>query len=139
MTTIPHANVLVSFVIATHNRGDVLLKTLANVMRCGLNTEEFETFVVDNASTDGTDRALARNFPIVHVLPQRTNLGSCAKNVALSHTRGRFIVFLDDDSFPQRGSIERMVRHFQADPKLGAASFAVQLPGGSRECSAYPD
>ena len=59
--------------------------------------------------------------------------------MALSKTRGKYVVFLDDDSFPLPGSVPRMVRHFQADPMLGAAVFTVTLPDGSRECSAYPD
>jgi hypothetical protein len=48
-------------------------------------------------------------------------------------------VFLDDDSYPLFGSVQRMVRKFELHPRLGAAVFTVNLPDGSRECSAYPD
>jgi hypothetical protein len=37
------------------------------------------------------------------------------------------------------GSVQRMVKHFEVDPKLGAAVFTITLPDGSRECSAYPN
>jgi hypothetical protein len=32
-----------------------------------------------------------------------------------------------------------MIRHFEANPSLGAAVFDITLPDGSRECSAYPN
>src|SRR3954463_2456354 len=129
----------VSFVISTHNRRDVLLGTLAAVERCGLPAGQFEAIVVDNASTDGTADALAARFPDVRVLREEVNRGPCAKNAALAVTRGEYVVFLDDDSFPTDADcVPRMLRHFEADPRLGAAVCTVTLPDGSRECSAYP-
>src|SRR4051812_47927608 len=139
MTNLPHSNLLVSFVISTHDRREVLLSTLANVERCGLDRAAFEIFVVDNASKDGTAEAFAARFPSVHLLKQTTNRGSCAKNIALPHTRGRFGVFIHDESYPARGSIARMIQHFENEPQLGAAAFTIDLPDGSQECSAYPD
>ena len=129
----------VTFLIAAYNRRDVLLKTLRHVRRCGLPAESFEVILVDNASTDGTADAVAAAFPDVRLLRERVNRGACAKNAGLAIARGRYVVFLDDDSYPRPGSVARMIRHFEADPSLGAAVFDVQLPDGSRECSAYPD
>ena len=129
----------VTFLIAAHNRRDVLLNTLRQLRRCGLPPETFETILVDNASTDGTPEAVAAAFPEVILIREKHNRGACAKNAGLPIARGRFIVFLDDDSYPLPGSVARMVRHFEADPSVGAAVFDVQLPDGSRECSAYPN
>lgn len=129
----------VSFLIATHNRREVLLHTLGRIGGCGLAGHEFEVIVVDNASTDGTAEAVRWQFPGVTLLRQFTNRGPCAKNAGLAMARGEFVVFLDDDSSPERGSIRRMIGHFNADPALGAAVFTITLPDGSRECSAYPD
>jgi GT2 family glycosyltransferase len=75
----------------------------------------------------------------VRVIRERTNRGACAKNAGLAVARGRYVVFLDDDSYPLPGSIARMIRHFEANPSLGAAVFDITLPDGSRECSAYPN
>ncbi|WP_428937313.1 glycosyltransferase family 2 protein [Fontivita pretiosa] len=139
MTTLPQHNLVVSFIISTHNRRQILLQTLARIGRCGLSSDACEILVVDNASRDGTAAAIRTHFPSVRVFALHRNLGSCAKNIALPHARGRYVVFLDDDSYPQPGSIRRMIRHFEADEQLGAAVFTVTLPDGSRECSAYPD
>jgi len=132
---------LVSFVISTHNRLSALTQTLTalNPGAPGAGTHPSETILIDNASTDGTAAAVAENFPQVRLLRQTVNHGSCAKNFGLAEATGKYVVFLDDDSFPFPGDIDRMVEHFQADPLLGAAVFAVHLPSGECECSAYPE
>jgi GT2 family glycosyltransferase len=129
---------VVSFIISTHNRRDVLLNTLNRIGALGLDESEYEIHVIDNASTDGTADAVGR-MGQVHLYGEPTNRGPCAKNIAIPHSAGQFIVFLDDDSYPQPGSIQRMIGHFAERPNLGAATFTITLPDGSRECSAYPN
>src|SRR5271154_2404953 len=125
---------MVSFVISTHNRHDALLQTLSVLHSPAAGSGRTEVLVVDNASTDGTTDAVRQRFPDVRLFPQTVNRGPCSKNVALTEALGSLIVFLDDDSFPRPGTIDRMVRYFQADQKLGAAAFAVHLPNGQQEC-----
>ena len=129
----------VSIIIATHNRRDALLQTLGRVADCGLGGCGYETLVVDNDSTDGTADIVAADFPDVQLIRLKTNRGPVAKNLGIAQSTGKFILFLDDDSYPLPGSVERMIRHFQLNPRLGAASFNVSLADGHCECSAYPD
>ena len=130
---------LVSFILGTFNRREAVLDTLARLEECGLARSEYEVFVVDNASTDGTERAIADRFAAVQVIPLKQNRGSTAKNVAIPLAKGRYVMFLDDDSYPQPRAVVRMMHHFRADDRLGAAGFNIVLPGGGRECSAYPN
>jgi GT2 family glycosyltransferase len=127
----------VSIILATHNRRDVVLNTLRRLDACGLDADEREVIVVDNASTDGTAEAAA-DMPGVRVLAQRGNLGSCAKSFGVCQARAEQILFLDDDSYPRPGCLPRMLRAFERLPRLGAAAFTVHLPDGSQECSALP-
>jgi GT2 family glycosyltransferase len=129
---------LITFLISTYNRRDVLLQTLKRLSDCELPREQFEIIVIDNASRDGTVDAVMQHAPHVKLIPLKHNRGPCAKNFGLSHARGEFVVFLDDDSFPEGDSLRRMIAHFRRDAKLGAAVFTITLPDGSRECSAYP-
>jgi GT2 family glycosyltransferase len=131
------ARPFLSIVLATYNRRDVVLDTLARLRQCELEPYQYEVIIVDNASTDGTFEAL-RNCPGVTVRALDRNLGSCAKAVGARHARGEVILFLDDDSFPRPGCLDRMLRRFATDPTLGAAGFTVHLPDGSQECSALP-
>ena len=127
----------VSFVLATYNRRAVVAETLARVHQCGLDRRDYEIVVVDNASNDGTVEAISPQGDVVVRL--RRNAGSCAKADGVDRAGGRFIVFLDDDSYPRPGSVERMIGHFEKDPELGAAGFVVHLPDGRQEGSALPD
>ncbi len=129
----------ITFLIATHNRRDVLLETLTQLLeveeKCALLTQ---TIVIDNASTDGTADAVAAQFPSVRLLRNEKNSGSCAKNLGIPHATGKIVMFLDDDSAPLAASLEPMIEYFAADEKLGTVVFDVVLPDGSHECSAYP-
>ncbi|MGD0389343.1 MAG: glycosyltransferase family 2 protein [Tepidisphaeraceae bacterium] len=129
----------VTFLISTHNRISALAGTLRQLQTLE-NSADFavETVVVDNASTDGTAQAVKGEFPAVRLVRLRKNRGACAKNAGLGEARGEYVVFLDDDSYPDSESIRRMIEHFRARPRLGAAVFDVILPDGSRESSAFP-
>lgn len=129
----------ISILIASHNRRDVLLGTLQRLHALLASEPLSEILLVDNASGDGSADAVAARFPRVRLLRLPVNLGACAKARALPLARGRYVVFLDDDSCPRPGTLGRMVERFESDPALGAASFTITLPDGRRECSAYPD
>lgn len=131
---------LISYVIATYNRGpimiDCLRQTLANT---GLPREQFEIIIVDNASTDSTPDLLERELrDDITLIRLPRNEGPVAKNHAMRRARGEFVIMLDDDAFPFPDSVANMLRHFAIDSNLGAAIFDVQLPNGARESSAYP-
>jgi len=129
----------VSFVLATHNRREITLRTLEHVFGGAGPSTGFEVIVVDNTSTDGTAEAVQAAYPQVMLLAERRNLGSCAKALGVDRASGCYIVFLDDDSYPRAGSVDRMIEHFAADSRLGAAGFRVHLPDGGEECSAFPN
>lgn len=94
--------------------------------------------MVDNASTDNTADDVTKRFPAVHIIGLTENKGSCAKAYGADEADGEFVLFLDDDSYPRPGSIDRMFAHFAADPTLAAAGFRVHLPDGREESSALP-
>ncbi len=127
---------LVSIVLATHNRREVVAHTLSQLAHCGLRRGEYEIIVVDNASTDGTGEAVAGEVDLLIRL--RRNAGSCAKAYGVDLASGRYVVCLDDDSFPRPGTLSRMVERFEVDPRLGAAGFTVHLPNGQQEGGALP-
>ena len=126
----------VSFVIATHNRCDIVLDTVARLGSCGLDRSDYEIIVVDNMSTDAAIDFL--DSRVDSLIRLRRNAGSCAKAYGVERARGRYVVFLDDDSHPREGSVSRMIERFEADRRLGAAGFTVLLPSGRREGAALP-
>jgi len=134
----------VSFVIATHNRGAVMVDCLRRTIAAAgpVFGERYSITVVDNASRDDTAslvETLAAEVPAVRLIRLKMNCGPVAKNIALAGNNADIIVLMDDDAYPLPGAVARMVQHFQEDAELGAAVFDVTLPNGAKEASAYPD
>ena len=94
----------VSVIIPNWNRKDVLRRTLEHLAPLA-GEAELETIVVDNASSDGAPEMVERDFRSVKLLRLDENIGAAARNVGLEHARGRYVVMLDNDSYPAAGAI----------------------------------
>jgi len=128
-----------SCVIVTHNRREPLLRTLDILhTQTPLPGSQWEAWVVDNASTDGTADAVARAYPAVNLLRNTTNDGVGARSYAFGPARGRHIVLLDDDSYPVGDAVPRSIAYLDRTPTTGAVTGRVLLPDGREEACALP-
>jgi glycosyltransferase involved in cell wall biosynthesis len=94
---------LLSVIIATYNRSEVLKQNLDCFKQ--QTDKNFEVVVGIDGSTDNTKEMLANyqpDFEIRWVDSGETNKYCLAKvrNMALVETKGRAVVILDDDSYP---------------------------------------
>lgn len=133
----------VSFVIVSHNRRDRLLRTL-DILRqtTPLPDEQQETWVVDNGSTDGSADAVAAAFPRVRLIRRSDNQGVWARSLAFEHCRGRYVVLLDDDSYPDPtpgvDTVRRSIAYLDAHRDVAAVGGRCVLPDGRFEACALP-
>jgi hypothetical protein len=71
---------------------------------------EFEVFVVDNASTDGTAEMIESRFPSVQLIRSNRNLGfAAAHNLALAKAKGMYLLVLNSDVLFLDNAAKRMV------------------------------
>ncbi|HEY3053260.1 MAG TPA: glycosyltransferase family A protein [Thermoanaerobaculia bacterium] len=89
-----------SVVIPTYNRLDMLLRVLA-ALREQVDAPEFETIVINDGSSDDTDRTLRDRTDIIYRAQANSGPGR-ARNHGVSLARGRFVVFIGDDTVPER-------------------------------------
>ena len=80
---------------------------------------DHDVLVIDNASGDGTPEHLAREFPAVHVVQNRENLGHTrAVNQGLIKVQSEMIMVLDADTELAENAIETMVRFLDDHPEV---------------------
>ena len=111
---------LVTVIIATWNRKSMVVRCVDSVFK---NTyKNIELIVIDNASKDGTDRALKKysrlkNFKFLK--DKKEVLKAFAVNKALKYAHGELIFVLDDDNMADKNCIAEMVYSFKKHPDAG--------------------
>lgn len=128
-----------SYVIVSYNRRDTLLRTLDILhSTTPLPRDQWEVWLVDNASTDGTCFAVAQQFPDVRIMRRRTNEGVWARSYAFGGAQGQYIILLDDDSYPIGDAVTRSITYMETNAKCAAVVGRVVLPDDSCEACAFP-
>lgn len=118
---------LVSVVMLSYNRKADVMEGVGELL--GQEYANIEIIIVDNGSEDGTVEKVEGAYgdnPKVKPIALEENIGVAAYNVGFNRAEGEYIVILDDDSFPERTAIQRMVREFEKDPGLGVVAFDVR-------------
>lgn len=109
----------VSVVIATRNRRALLAETIGSVrMQAGVT---FEILVVDDASDDDTWSYLSAESGLRSFRQQVRGERSRARNVGLSHARGRYVMFLDDDDLLRPRALSILAGALDRNPDAIAA------------------
>jgi hypothetical protein len=117
-----------SIVVVSFNGRDLLRACLTAVFET-VTEHRFEIVVIDNASADGSVEMMTREFPTVRVLASDRNVGFArANNRALAETKGRNLLLLNPDAVPRRGAIDAMVRHLDANPRVGVVAPRLLNP-----------
>ena len=120
-----------SVVIVSYNVRELLTACIDSVVKAaeGIDTE---VFVVDNKSVDDTIEVISRDYPWVHLINNKENLGfSKANNIAIRQAEGEYVLLLNPDTvvaeWTLRGAIEVMDQH----PEAGGAGVRMHNADGT--------
>jgi GT2 family glycosyltransferase len=112
----------VRLVVLNWNGADLLGACLDALGKLDWPTDRLELVVVDNASTDGSDR-IAAERPGVRLVRNDHNGGFVANNLALRDLDGvDYVGLVNEDSFVEPGWLRALVAGIEADDRLGAVS-----------------
>lgn len=117
----------VSVIIPTHNGADMLAECLDALGR--QTYRDFETLVVDDASTDATGTMLSRLPDVTTLrLPGRKGHGFVAAcNLGLAKARGEILVLLNNDAVPERDWLAELIGGLDRNPWAGMAAGKLLL------------
>jgi GT2 family glycosyltransferase len=109
-------------VVVTRNRLGSLRRTLAHLEAL---PERPHIVVVDNASSDGTAAAVARDHPRVTVIPLDRNRGASARTIGVRLLDLPYVAFADDDSWWAPGALSRAAGLLDAHRQVGLLAARV--------------
>lgn len=120
------ASVLVSIIIPSYNGKSYLEDCLFRLSQ--QTYDRFEVLVVDNGSTDGSACWVRERYPRVKVIENRQNLGfSRAVNQGARASLGDYLVILNNDTEPEAGWLEALVRFAVSRSDFGSCQSKVLL------------
>jgi len=133
-----------SIVIVSYQVCNLLAQCLESVSE---NVQTFarsnvETFVVDNASTDGSAEMVRRHFPNVHLIANDENRGFAAANNQalrrlLQDDTPDYVLLLNPDTEVVGKALRLMTEYLELHAEVGAVGPALVYPDGQFQHSAF--
>lgn len=131
---------LVSVIVPTYNRANLLREALDSIVSQEGAGQQFETeiIVVDDVSTDATAEVVTHYPNIRYIrLTQKRDLAG-ARNVGLAASHGGYVAFLDDDDLWLPHKLRVQLPVLAAHPEAGAVYSHVIVRTDGQEW-VYPD
>src|SRR5690242_16350290 len=120
-----------SIIIPTYNTAALTLACLRDLQDTPSRYSR-EIIVVDNASTDGTPKQIAAEFPEIRLISNRQNLGfSKACNLGAHQAKGHYLCFLNSDTRRVQEGIDILKDWLDKHPKTGIVG--PELRSGSHQ------
>lgn len=114
---------MVSVIILNYNGKNFLNECLNSVLNSSY--PNFEVVLVDNASTDDSIKLAKEKYgssPALIIIKNSANLGFAAgNNVGTSYAKGKYILFLNNDTVVEPNWLIEIVNVMDRDAKIGAA------------------
>ncbi len=118
-----------SILIPTYRRPNLVCRAIEGCLQQSADVPEpIEIVIIDNCPDRSAEEAIKKRFgnepsTVRYVHEPRTGF-SFVRNCALRNSRGRFVIFLDDDQFPQAGWLSAFVKAGKAGAKAAFGPLA---------------
>ena len=106
-----NSNVTVSIIIVSYNTWHYLKPCIESILSTFGDTT-YEIIIVDNDSTDGSQRLIKKYFPEIVLIENQTNTGFAkANNQALDAAQGDFLFLLNADTVIKNSHIDSALEY----------------------------
>lgn len=118
----------IGIVICNYNKEDYIINCIQSVLNSTVNN--FDIFVVDNASTDNSVKKIKEKYAdSITLIENKDNLGgSGGFNTGLRETlkyNYKYIMLLDNDIILDKCAIEELYNFIESHPEIGMAGSKV--------------
>jgi len=113
---------MLSIIVVGHNNKDLIIDCLKSI-QADASLKDKETIVVDNGSTDGSQKAikeLQKGVPRLTLIENKENLGFArANNQGIKKAKGEYILLLNSDTIVKKGSLAKLLAFAQKKKDAG--------------------
>jgi len=118
-------------VMLTCNQKEETLRCLSELARVKAQGYQIRTVLIDNASSDGTVKAIKKNFPGIRLTVNKENLGFAAAvnqglRSALKDKNMAFVLQLNNDTFLNKNFLSQLLRTAETDKAIGIVAPALK-------------
>ncbi len=122
-----------SIIITSFNTKKILKDCLDSITKFTKGID-YEIIVVDNASKDGSlelVKKLTKKYPL-RLIENKDNIGfGPANNQGVKVAKGKYILFLNSDTFIKKNIFKGMISWMDKNPRAGVATCALRNSDGS--------
>ncbi|MCB0805022.1 MAG: glycosyltransferase family 2 protein [Bacteroidales bacterium] len=116
---------LISVITINYNQVQVTCELLNSLRK--VTWPNLEIIVVDNGSHEPADQ-ISKDYPEVNLIRSDQNLGFAGgNNLGIMHARGKFMLFINNDTEVEPGFLEPMVNLFENNDKIGMVSPKIKF------------
>ncbi|KQO11122.1 hypothetical protein ASF06_00100 [Agreia sp. Leaf244] len=128
----PHDTLRATVIVVNFNGGAFVLECIESLSQQKTPGVDVEVVVVDNASTDGSDREIAQFYPDVRIIRSPKNIGFAGGvNLGIANSTGDVIVLINNDAVAAPGFLSAIVAPLADDgnDRVAAVTARILLSG----------
>ena len=126
-------------VIILTNNSEQDIPLCLNSLYENLKNISHEVIIIDNGSSDRTISIIANNYPDVTLIKNRINKGvAAARNQGFKHSKGDYILILDDDTIILPNSISKLLDFIRQNKDCGLCAPLLLNQDRTTQINALP-
>ncbi len=132
---------ILSVVIVTWNTKNLAEECIDSIFSLPEYSDSFEIILVDNGSSDGTDKLVNKKYGNIVYIKNNKNLGYApAVNQGINISSGKYILLLGSDTVLKPNSLKRCMDFLDENNRAGAVGCKLVFPDGSPQgnCKKFP-
>jgi len=116
-------NPLVSVIVLNYNAGKLLLNCIESIKKSAY--KNLEIIVVDNISTDKSQKTCKEKHPDIKLIQNDENFGYCeGNNIGIREAKGDYIIILNPDTIVESNCIEELISAYS---KFGEGLYQPKI------------